>query len=90
MTTLDKDLYRYAYQLHRQWHEAERKARLRSADTPSAQQGWQQYVALWEFGWQLKLKPSQGQRQQKLAALMRYYNRVEKLETWRAIRGRTA
>jgi len=90
MTTLDKELYRYAYQLHRQWNEAELKARVRNTDTPAPQQVWQQYVALWEFGRQMKLKPSQWQRKQKLAALTRYYNRVQKLETWRTMHGRTA
>ena len=89
MTTLDKELYRYAHQLHRQRNEAELKARVQNAGSYPLQQAWQQYLALWEFSRQMNLRPTQQQNKQKLTTWTRYYNRVQKLETWRITHGKT-
>lgn len=89
MTTLDKELYRDAYRRHREWNEAELKARIRGADTLSPQQAWQQYLALWEFCMTLAPEASDLQRTRRLAEWDLYYTRIQKLEEWRRQRGST-
>jgi hypothetical protein len=88
MMDLDKDLYRQGYKSFREYNEAELRERIRNSDQRPPEQAWRQFVALWEFGRQMKLKQSPKQREQKLAALARYYDRVQKLEAWRAAGGR--
>lgn len=85
---LDKELYRHAYELRRQYNEAELRERIRNAGKRPPNKAWQQFVALWEFGRQMNLKPSQREEEQKMAALVRYLERVQKLEAWRAANGR--
>lgn len=85
---LDKELYRWAYEQYRQWNEAKLLERVRNAGQLTPQQAWQQYVALWEFGRKMNLKPSQWETGQKLAALEKYYTRLTKLEQWRREHGR--
>jgi hypothetical protein len=84
---IDKALYRQAQEWFRQSNLAEQKARWESAGKISSQEAWKQYVALWEFGWQTNVQPSQHQIQQKVEALERYYERVAKLEAWRRSHG---
>lgn len=81
--SIDKALYRQAQEWYRQWNVAERKARWEEAGKVSPQEAWEQYVDLWEFGWQTNARPSQYQIQQKVESLERYYERVAKLEAWR-------
>jgi hypothetical protein len=86
---LDKDLYRKAYELHRQWNEAEKIERARNAGQLSPEEAWRQYVDLVEFCWRLCPEQSQRQREQKLIHLNRYYDRVQKLEAWRRAHDQT-
>lgn len=87
---LDKELYRQAYALYRQWNEAEMVDRARNAGKLSPAEAWRQYVALVEFCWKLCPQQSDWQRTRHLADLDRYYARIQKLETWRQMRGKTA
>lgn len=77
-TGLDKALYREAYRSLREWSEAAERARPREPLSPA--ELWQRYVALVEFSWRLCPEPSARQRREKMAALNRYYERVQKLE----------
>jgi len=87
--TLDKELYRQAYERYRQWNEAEMIERARNAGKLMPAEAWRQYVALVEFCWKLCPQQSERQREQKLADVARYYERVKKLEAWRRARGKT-
>lgn len=77
---LDKALYRQAYRAYREWNEAEAVARARDAGQLTPSEAWRRYVTLVEFCWRLSPEPSQHQRQEKLAALDRYYAAVKRLE----------
>jgi hypothetical protein len=85
--TLDKMLYQQAYRSCRQWNEAEANARARDARMLTADEAWRRYVALVEFCWRLSPEPSQHQREEKLAALDRYYAAVQRMEERRRVRG---
>ena len=87
---LDKELYRRAYELHRQWNEFEYIDRVRNAGKLSPAEAWRQYVDLVEFGWKLSPRQSDRQRDQKLADWDHYYAQLEKLEAWRRARGKKA
>jgi len=87
--SLDKELYRTAYQGYRQWNEAEMVERARNAGRLSPAEAWRRYVALWEFCMKLAPPQSQRQREQRLADWDRYYDRVRRLEAWRRVRGET-
>ena len=80
---LDKELYRQAYQLHQQWYEAELKEQVRTAGQSSQQQAWQQYLDLWSFGRQIQPEPTLWQQEEKMTALARYYDCVQRMEAWR-------
>ena len=84
---LDKELYRQAYQLHQQWYEAELKEQVRTAGQSSQQQAWQQYLDLWSFGRQIQPESTLWQQEEKMVALVRYYDRVQRMEAWRNKRG---
>lgn len=88
--TLDKTLYQQAYRSYRQWNEAEADARARDAGQLTPAEAWRRYVALVEFCWRLSPEPSQHQREEKLAALDRYYAAVQRLEERRRARGTSA
>ena len=88
--TLDKTLYQQAYRSYRQWNEAEAKARARDARGLTPAEAWCRYVAVVEFCWRLNPQPSQHQRDEKLAALDRYYAAVQRLEERRKQRGTSA
>jgi len=87
---LDKELYRRAYELHRQSNEFEFIDRVQNAGKFSPAEAWRQYVDLIEFGWKLSPHQSDRQRDQKLADLDRYYAQLQKLEAWRHTRGKKA
>ncbi len=86
--TLNKELYRRVYEQYRQWNEAEIAGRSRNVRPLSPAEAWRQYADLWEFCRELSPQPGERQREQKLAALERYYARLRKLEAWRRTRGR--
>lgn len=85
---LDKELYRQAYQAFREWSKAYERVRAREHLSPA--ELWQRYVALVEFCWRLCPQPSAHQRSEKIAALNRYYERVQRLEHWRQAHGDAA
>jgi hypothetical protein len=87
---LDKALYRQAYESLRQWQEAKDAERARESALLSPAEGWRRYVELVEFCWHLCPEQSPHERQEKLEALNRYYERVQKLEAWRQSRGKTS
>ena len=88
--TLDKMLYQRAYRSYRKWNEAEAAGRARDAAMLTSIEAWHRYVALVEFCWRLSPQPSQHQRDEKLAALDRYYAAVQRLEERRRGRGTPA
>jgi hypothetical protein len=85
---LDKDLYRWARQSYLEWNRAELMKRVQKAGNITAQQGWKQYVGIWEFCMKLAPQPSQQQRRERLANLDRYYQRMQKIEAWRQVHGK--
>jgi hypothetical protein len=87
---LDPKIIREAQAAYRQWNEAELRDRLHAVNKPSAQEAWRQYVALVEFCWRLAPEQSEWQHAQKQEALLRHYERVQKLEAWRRERGKRA
>jgi len=88
--TLDKALYQQAYRSYRQWNEAEAASRARDAAMLTSVEAWRRYAALVEFCWRLSPQPSQHQREEKLAALDRYYAAVKRLEKRRRASGTSA
>jgi hypothetical protein len=49
IVTIDKDLYRKAFDQYRQWNEIELRERIRNAGQRTPQQGWEAYLSLWNF-----------------------------------------
>jgi hypothetical protein len=84
---IDANLYRAALEEYRQWNEAELKARLRNAPYRDPDAGLREFDDLWELARALGVTQSHSQRQRKLEALERYYERVKRLEAWRQSRG---
>jgi len=80
---IDKELYRQAFEYYRQWNEAELSERVRNAGRLSTQALWQRYLALTDFGYSISPQPSAWQRKQKLEHFARYYENIQKLESWR-------
>jgi len=87
---LDKELYRKAYESYRQSNEAELIEHARNAGKHSPEEAWQQFIDLVEFCWKIAPPPSEQQREQKLVGLDRYYERVQKMEARRRMRGKTS
>ena len=88
-TKLDKDLYRWAREQYRQWNKDELAARIRDAGSLTPEEAWRRYCDLVEFCWKICPEQSERQREQKLQALDRYYERVQRFEAWRRERGKT-
>jgi hypothetical protein len=85
---IDKQLYRKALDEYKQWNEAELSERIRNAGKRAPQEAWEIYLGLWNFSQKLGSKFSPYQQRQKIEALERYYERVQKMEAWRKARGR--
>ena len=90
MTKLDKELYRQAYALHRQSNEAKLDERISMHKELTAAEAFKQYADLVELMWRLCPEPSEWQREEKLESLNRYYDAIQRLETRRRNRGKTA
>ena len=86
---IDKEKYRQARQWYREWDEAKLIDRARNAGKLTPQQGWEQFIGLWEFCQNLAPPPSEQQRKRRLADLEQYYARMYRFETWRKDRGET-
>jgi hypothetical protein len=87
---IDKELYRKAYAALREWSEAERIERIRDARRLTPQERWQQFVDLVDFGLRIAPPESERLRDQKMAALDRYYERVRRMEAGRHARGKAS
>jgi hypothetical protein len=86
--TLDKELYRKAYQLYREWNEEELRWRVRHTGQLSPQEGWKRYADLWEFCMKLAPTPSEQQRKIRSAEREAYYDRMQRIESWRRTHGK--
>ncbi len=84
---LDKELYRKAYESYRQWNEDVLRERARNAGKRSPLEMWREYVDLWESVRKMGVTPGKWQRTEKLAALERYYERIQLVEAWRHTHG---
>jgi len=87
---LDKELYRQALSWYRQWNEAETRARIEEARQLSSVEAWRRFVDLVEFCWRISPEQTELQRREKLSAVDRYYERLQRFETWRKRRGKAA
>ena len=85
--SIDKELYRWAFEQYRQWNEAAQIARLRNAGKSQPGSAWEQYVDLFEFNQRVGFQRSVRQRAQKLADLDHYYIKIQKFEAWKRARG---
>ncbi len=85
---LDKELYRYMREKYREWNLAEQRDRYLTAHERTPEQSWQEFLSLWEFARRQNYTQSLYQQTDKHAALVRYYERVQKLEDWRSTGGR--
>jgi hypothetical protein len=85
--TIDRELYAKAYQAYRRAQDAEREQRARRAGRLSSHDAWRQYADLVEFCWRLAPQQSPHERHEHLAAWDRYYEAVQRLETWRSSHG---
>ena len=85
--TIDRELYRMAYQAYRQANDAETAERMRRAGGLSSHDAWRQYAELVELCWRLAPEQSPHGRHEHLAAWDRYYEAIQRLETWRQTRG---
>ena len=86
--TLDKELYRKAYESYREWNEVELQERIRSAGKLSPQEAWAQYKSLWAFAVMLAGPMSLEQRKYRLAEKAETIEKVKKLEAWRRMHGK--
>jgi hypothetical protein len=86
--TIDKELYRKAYDQYRQWNESELRERIHNAGKRTPQESWEIYLGLWNFSQKMGSKFSPHQQRLKLEALELYYSRVQKMEAWRKAHGR--
>jgi len=87
---LDKELYRKAYELHRQSSDAKLVERADLHNELSSAEAFSQYAGLVEFIWRLCPEPSEWQRKEKLESLNRYYAAIQRLEAWRRKHGQAA
>jgi len=85
---LDKDLYCWARRSYQEFNQAELLARVHNVGGLTARQAWVQYAGLWELCLKLAPQPSQNQRLERAADLERYYQRMQKIETWRQVHGK--
>jgi hypothetical protein len=85
--SIDKELYRRAYELHRQWNHAERVERAYNAGQRSPLECWKQYIAWWQFLMRISPEPSLAQRERRFQDWYSYYERIQKLEVWRKEHG---
>jgi len=89
--TLDKELYRQAYEQYRQWIEKGLADLPRNLDKPSPAELWHEYlVAMADFDWDALPESVDWMRVQHLADLDHWYACVFKLEAWRRQHGRTS
>jgi hypothetical protein len=87
---LDKELYRKTYAAYREWSEAKHHAMIQEAVALTSTERWARYVDMWEFGWHMYCQQAPTVSQKNLEYTLQYYDRIQKLEAWRRVRGRTS
>ena len=85
--SLDKELYRQAYEHYRQWNFAERADRVYHAGERSPEECWKIYVDWWEFLVSIAPERSQEQLDRRMDIWNIYYSRMQKIEKWRKEHG---
>lgn len=88
--TIDKELYRQAFEHYRQWNEAELVERVRETSKLTPRELWERYAALWEFCVNLAPEPTPLQEKVRHQELEDYYAKIQKFETWRRKRAEGA
>ncbi len=68
----------------RSWNRAEEKFQCQQAGKKSHQQKWQEGMAIMEFGFKLKPRPSRHEQQEKIEMLEAYYRRMHRFEQRRS------
>jgi hypothetical protein len=88
--TLDKNILREALAHYQAWNEAKFTDRVRRAGQKSQEQKWREYLALMEFGLQIRPQPSKSQQRRKVEVLERYYRLIQQFEKRRGQGGQSA
>ena len=86
--TMDKELYKRAYESYREWNEIELADRVRNRGKLTPQEAWKQYVALWQLAMKLSPPMSEAQSHFPLQEKIDYIEKVKKMEAWRRAHGR--
>jgi hypothetical protein len=81
--TLDKNVLRETLANYQTWDEAKFVDRVRRAGQRSREQKWHEYLALMEFGLQIRSWPSKSQQRRKMKAFDQYYSRIHQFEARR-------
>ena len=84
---IDRAMLQQSLIHYQAWNEAELIERIRQAGQKSPIQKWIEFLALMEFGLQIKPEPSKYEQKQKMMMLTKYYQAIEKLEQWREKHG---
>ena len=87
MNTIDKTAWQATLAQYRAWNDAVWQEKVRNAGQKSPAQKWREFLDLMEFGMQIKPRPSAHEQRQKIAMLNRYYERIQRFETWREQHG---
>lgn len=77
---LDKTIWQAALANYQDWNETRFKERLQQAGQKSQAQKWQEYLALLEFGLQIRAQPTANEQWRKLENLERYYELIQQFE----------
>jgi hypothetical protein len=88
MKKIDRELYRKAYASLRQWSEAKVIERVLIAEHLSPTERWRRYAGLWAFAVTISPPQSEWQQAQTAGAWAEYYDRIQKFEAWRRLRGK--
>ena len=88
MKKSEKAAWQTTVEQYRAWNEAELRGNIRNAGKKSQLQKWREFLTIMEFGFMLKLKPSQHEQQQKIEMLNRYYELMQRFQTRRMGHGK--
>ena len=80
MNRSEKAAWQTTVTQYRAWNEAEFRENIRNAGKKSLLQKWREFLTIMEFGFMLKLKPSQHEQQQKVEMLNRYYEQMHRFK----------
>lgn len=86
---IDKELYRQAYAEMQRWSEFAETERLQAAAQLTPEERWLQFQTLVAFSRNIQPIPSAYDRTEKLAAVDRYLDAVQRLQEWRGQHGKS-